>query len=263
MDTLDILVIDDDVVAPEHIEPRQTWFARRLSALGHKVTAAHSSSDAYGCLRERKFDLAFFDHDLGEDASGSTIAGRVLYQPDDYQCPRAVWVHSLNSIGAANIASKFQSAGVPTRVLDYGVLRVMPLNVFGALITELVPVVAPPVEVEHKYGLGAIVEVDVEIDEPSHGAGVGVCLRGMCRLIVVGQIRDRDRTPLYILSDLAVRYPHEEPTFSQSKLVYSYAATLVESGYGEDRLRPTGQQVPIMATVEQWLRAGDCDERQR
>src|SRR3954470_19303046 len=135
MDTLDILVIDDEVLGFDDIDSRQQWFARRLSAFGYKVTAATSSSEAYRLLRERKFDLAFFDHDLGEEATGSTIAGKILYQPDDYQCPRAVWVHSLNPIGAANIASKFNSAGVPTRVLDYSVLRVTPFNVFGALIT--------------------------------------------------------------------------------------------------------------------------------
>jgi CheY-like chemotaxis protein len=259
MDILNILVIDDDVVMFDDIEPRQQWFARRLSAYGHKVTAAHSSSEAYRFLRERKFDLAFFDHDLGEEANGSTIASEVLYHPDDYQCPRAVWVHSLNSIGAANIASKFKSAGVPTRVLDYSVLRVMPFNVFGALMTELVPELEPSAAAvaEHKYPLGAVVDVDVEIDEPSHATGVHVCLKGTCRLIVVGHLRDADKTPLYVLSDLAVRYPVEDPTFSQSRLVYKYAATLLESGYEEESLRPTGGQMPLMGTMAEWLRTGD------
>lgn len=141
MSALDILVIDDDVVGFEHVEARQTWFAKRLVALGHKVTAAHSSSEAYPLLRERRFDLAFFDHDLGEAATGSTIAGQILYQPEEFKCPRAVWVHSHNPVGAANIESKFRSAGVPTRVLDYSTLKVMPLEVLGDLINELLPVV--------------------------------------------------------------------------------------------------------------------------
>jgi hypothetical protein len=111
----------------------------------------------------------------------------------------------------------------------------------------------------HKYALGTVVEVDVEICESGYdrSASTEVSLKGTCRLIVVGHIRDRDMAPLYILSDLAVRYPLEEMTFSRPKLVYKYLATLVESGYGEDSLRPTGRQVPLKDSVVHWLAAED------
>lgn len=112
---------------------------------------------------------------------------------------------------------------------------------------------------QHKYALGAVVDVDVEIWQPGfdRSASTEVSLKGTCRLIVVGHIRDCDMTPLYILSDLAVRYPLEGPAFTQSKMVYKYIATLVESGYGEENLRPTGGQVPLKDTVAQWLGAED------
>jgi len=263
MSALNILVIDDDVEAFDDIEPRQTWFARRLSALGHNVTAAASSSEAYRLLHEHKFDLAFFDHDLGEAITGSTIAGQILYEPEEYQCPRAILVHSHNPIGAANIESKFRSAGVPTRVLDYSTLKAAPFPLLGDIINELLPQVgeaksSEPVEgAKHKYELGAVVAVDVEISEPGFSTSTEVSLKGTCRLIVVGHLRDCDNTPLYILSDLAVRYPLEEETFSQPKLVYRYLATLVESGYGEESLRPTGERVSLTDTVAQWLKEGD------
>ena len=145
MNAFDILVIDDEV------EPRQQWFAAHLAALGHHVTAAHSSAEAYRALHERKFDLAFFDHDLGEPATtGSTIAGEILYHPEEYRCPRSVWVHSHNPVGALNIDSKFRSAGVPTRVLEFSALQAMSLEQFSALISELlsrpsVPTLSAPV----------------------------------------------------------------------------------------------------------------------
>lgn len=252
MRPLDILVIDDDVVGVDDLEPpRQLWFAERLAALGHTVTAAHSSAEACRLLRERSFDLAFFDHDLGEDATGSTIAGQILRQPEDYRCPSAVWVHSHNPIGAENIASKFRSAGVPTRVLDYGALKAMSLETLEGLINALVPAAS------HKYELGSLVEVDLEISQPGHGSCTEVSLKGTCRLLVVGHLRDCDMTPLYVLADVPVKYPLDAPPFAQELLVYKYLATLVESGYGEESLRPTGERVPLKHTVAQWLEAED------
>jgi hypothetical protein len=112
--------------------------------------------------------------------------------------------------------------------------------------------------VSHAYDLGTVVEVDVEIDQPGHGKkSTEITLKGTCRLIVVGHIRDCDMTPLYILSDLPVRYPLDDLTFSQPKLVYRYLATLIESGYGEDSLRPTGGRVLLKDTVQQWLGVED------
>jgi len=107
---------------------------------------------------------------------------------------------------------------------------------------------------KHKYELGAVVDVDVEIWQPGY-ADTEVTLKGTCRLIVVGHIRDSDKTPMYILSDLPVRYPVEGEFFSRQVLVYNYLAALVQSGYEEARLRPTGMLVPIRRTVTEWLKA--------
>lgn len=129
---LHILVIDDEPT------PRQSWFNAHLEELGCTVAAAHSSTEACALLREHTFDLAFFDHDLGEDDTGSSIATRILMDPQAYHCPRAVWVHSANPVGALNIASKFQSVNVPTAICDFGQLTSMPVEMLQRSIHELV-----------------------------------------------------------------------------------------------------------------------------
>jgi CheY-like chemotaxis protein len=128
---LQILVIDDDPA-------RQDWFSRSLEGLG-RVSAARTSADAYALLRKGSFGLAFFDHDLGADGdTGSTIASRILMEADTYHCPRVVWVHSANPVGAANIGSKFRSANVLTLIVDFGSLLSTPVETLRELISKLV-----------------------------------------------------------------------------------------------------------------------------
>ena len=271
MPSLDILVIDDDQMwFDEVVEPRQVWFARVLSTLGHRVTAAGSSAQALESLRHQKFDLVFFDHDLGEEshgttaATGSSLASEILCQPETYKWPRAVWVHSHNPLGAANIASKFRSVGIPTQVAAYNtLLGLAPAELdraIEALVAEetssIVPDCLADIELPvplHKYALGEVVEVDIEISQPRYEGGTEVSLKGLCRLLVVGHLRDRDMRPLYILADLPVKYPLTGPTFAQDKLLYKYMATLVESGYDEASLRSTGEHVCLKDTMAQWL----------
>jgi hypothetical protein len=114
----------------------------------------------------------------------------------------------------------------------------------------------PPVNaaLKHKYALGSVVEVDVELYSPGSEASIEVSLKGTCRLVVVGHMRDCDETPLYVLSDLAVKYPIQEPVFSQDAIHYKFVATLVEFGYGEDSLRPTGETVLLMDSMGAWFK---------
>lgn len=132
VEDLDVLVIDDEA------DPRQKWFRENLTGLGWKVASAHSSAEAYELLQARKFHLAFFDHDLGEEVTGSTIATRILMDPDTYKCPVAIWIHSANPVGAENIASKFRSARVPTRVCPFGELKSASHGTLRLLIGDLV-----------------------------------------------------------------------------------------------------------------------------
>lgn len=110
-----ILVIDDD-------SARQSWFAHHLGmhmpdAIVH---AAFNDLQALTCMRAVKFDLVFFDHDLGIGMDGSQIAYEILQNSDCYNIPSAVWIQSENPVGKKNIASKFKSFDPEIRVNDTG-----------------------------------------------------------------------------------------------------------------------------------------------
>ena len=107
-----ILTIDD---SPQ----RQSWFLRSLVSAGHELRQAFDADMALEQFQETRFDLAFFDHDLGPGDNGSQIMFKVLNVPDRYKKPGAVWVQSSNPIGAENIRAKCSSAGVPCMRLPF------------------------------------------------------------------------------------------------------------------------------------------------
>lgn len=129
-----ILIVDDD-----DTDERLPWFMPTLANFGYTVRVARTPAEAFEAFTERSFDLVFFDHDLGIEPDGSGIAGRVLYHPEQYHAPRSVWVHSMNSQGALNIASKFQSAGIPVRVTDFSNLRESDLSWLREALERLMP----------------------------------------------------------------------------------------------------------------------------
>lgn len=103
---MDILVIDDEV-------SRTRWFQDTLEPAGHQLRLAHTPEDALDQLHELKFDLVFFDHDLGsKEWNGSKLAYHVFMHPKRYMRPDAIWIHTSNPNGAENIAAKCRSAGV-------------------------------------------------------------------------------------------------------------------------------------------------------
>jgi len=105
------LVIDDD--------PRRLrWLQDTLEKAGHAVRLASHPQAALDQFKETRFDLVFFDHDLGVvegsrsvEMNGSRLLGEVL-RSSRYKRPRAIWVHSANPVGAENIASKCRSAEI-------------------------------------------------------------------------------------------------------------------------------------------------------
>lgn len=109
---------------------------------------------------------------------------------------------------------------------------------------------------EHKYGLGTVVRVEVEIFHPGdHGVEVNV--KGVCCLLVVGHVRNSEQQPLYILSDLPVLYPTDAEIMSSARMQYRYFANLVEFGYSEETLAPTGTEQPLADTIANWLGRAD------
>lgn len=78
-----------------------------------EIHQAWNAEEALKAFQEHKFDLVFFDHDLGYGDSGSSIAYQVLDRPGKYKCPGKAIVHSANWNGARNIAGWLEAGGVP------------------------------------------------------------------------------------------------------------------------------------------------------
>jgi CheY-like chemotaxis protein len=123
-----ILVIDDRT-------KRLDWFQDILEGLGHAVRLAPNGEIAFDQLHETAFDLAFFDHDLGEEPNGSQIATRILHSAK-YHVPKAIWVHTSNTPGADNIASKFYSAGIHVYIESFEELSKHP-DTFKAVLAAM------------------------------------------------------------------------------------------------------------------------------
>ena len=106
---------------------------------------------------------------------------------------------------------------------------------------------------QHSYQLGDIVEVDLDISQPGADEGIEINLKGTCRLFVVGHMRDCDGSPLYVISDIPVKYPINALPLSRARLVYRYLAKVVELGYMEDSLRPTGTFKTLCSDSSSWM----------
>jgi len=112
-----ILIIDDE-------RHRHDFFTHVFNELYPDITIDHAwnSFDAERAFRKSTYDVAFFDHDLGDDAdtqNGSQIASTILNNPEFFSLPKSVWVHSSNTPGALNIASKFASCGIKNRAMPF------------------------------------------------------------------------------------------------------------------------------------------------
>jgi CheY-like chemotaxis protein len=101
-----VLVIDDDL-------SRLKWFNEMLKTFEcNDVTLAYNAEEALACFRKEVFDLVFFDHDLGFGMDGSQLAYHILSHTEEFKAPKAIFIHTCNPEGAANIAAKFKSTGI-------------------------------------------------------------------------------------------------------------------------------------------------------
>lgn len=129
-----ILFIDDEVPRHELVE----------TVLGkeHTILHAYGYDEAIATFLSCKetIGLAMFDHDLGDfrdedgkivEYNGSKLASYILNELDSKLFPARAIVHSLNYQGAANIASKLQSAGIYTEVSAFS--EELIVNLFIAL----------------------------------------------------------------------------------------------------------------------------------
>lgn len=114
--TKDILVIDDSM-------SRQSIF--RSSLIRHNVTQAYTAIDAIQALVAKKFDVVFFDHDLGDDDKTGHDVAKWMAKIPLYNRPNLCVVHSLNPYGASNIMLTLRAQGyeVVRQPFDGGPVR--------------------------------------------------------------------------------------------------------------------------------------------
>lgn len=106
--------------------------------------------------------------------------------------------------------------------------------------------------VTHKYELGTVVATEVRIQASGDG-GVEIALAGHCCLIVVGHLLSPASEPLYILSDIPVRYPMGVDPWSIEAMRYRSSAGLLEFGYAETDLAPTGGPIALHEDISLYL----------
>lgn len=128
---MEILVIDDE-------QERLRWFQDILEAAGHEVRLADTADVALDQIHEVQFDLVCFDHDIGPGMTGSQLAYHIFQYPRKFKTPKAVWIHTSNPNGAANIEAKCRSAGIPTGRGKFEDLRKNPTGFIEA-IAQLQP----------------------------------------------------------------------------------------------------------------------------
>lgn len=107
---------------------------------------------------------------------------------------------------------------------------------------------------KHSVPLGTKVEVSDVVLTAFFSDEINI--PGPIQLLVVGHTRDCDGTPLYILSDISVRYPSQEPPYSRATLLFHRTSTLVLHNYPEESLSVLGDPVKLTETIEDLLRVG-------
>ena len=105
---MNILVIDDDVA-------RHEWFTARYEK--HRIAPATTVDEAKGIIEWDDYDVAFFDHDLGDGGSMIELARWILEK--GFLKHTKIIVHSMNSVGANNIVAELSYGGLDAIAFPY------------------------------------------------------------------------------------------------------------------------------------------------
>lgn len=92
---MNILIIED-------IEFRQELIKSKLENLNStSIDCANTAEKATELLKEKKYDIVFFDHDLVGHKTGSHITKQWFEDRENYQTKRPIiFIHSMNIAGA-------------------------------------------------------------------------------------------------------------------------------------------------------------------
>jgi CheY-like chemotaxis protein len=98
-----ILILDDDLSRHKHF---------KANLIGHELTHTETAQECIDQIANNElFDYIFLDHDLGGNVyvesgknTGYEVAQYLANNPDKIPGKRKVLVHSLNPVGAKNMA---------------------------------------------------------------------------------------------------------------------------------------------------------------
>jgi len=115
---LNIFILED---SQERIE----YFKKQFN--NHYLTIAENINEpVYQCLKTKKFDIVFLDHDLEnhllrQEKNGHTLAKYLVKYK--LQSHAIVYIHSMNPIGANNILKTLTNAGYEAQWIPYYLLK--------------------------------------------------------------------------------------------------------------------------------------------
>lgn len=109
----------------EDSESRIDWFKQTFG--DDNVVYSKNPEESLEYLKNSHFDIIFLDHDLGgaytpgEYGDGIDLAKKMVEEEIHINTP--IIVHSLNPVGAENIAKTLQKTHSDVRIIDYLKLR--------------------------------------------------------------------------------------------------------------------------------------------
>lgn len=100
-----ILIVEDN-------QERLDGFAKKFLDDKNEVWFCTTYDTAVNVLRDNQIDALYLDHDLGEGKTGYDLACWLEEQEylGNLPIPRLIYIHSENTVGAANIQRVFPQA---------------------------------------------------------------------------------------------------------------------------------------------------------
>jgi len=105
---MNILIVDDD-------QKRIDWFFSRFEK--HKIAPAKTVEGVKGMIEWDDYDVAFFDHDLGEGGDMIELVRWII--AEGHLKNTKIVVHSMNPVGASNIVAELTRSGLNAIAFPY------------------------------------------------------------------------------------------------------------------------------------------------
>ena len=120
MRPLNILVLEDD---DERILLFHKTFSTIPMCRGAHYSYTKTRDEFYRALNGERFDVAFLDHDLGDNVDfNGTLATKAIIATPEFLRPRYIVIHSMNHIAAEEMHAKFNDVGIVSELVPFSEL---------------------------------------------------------------------------------------------------------------------------------------------